>query len=88
MQFMTHSDFTVGGQFPLRSMSTMVDQPESEWPEVAPLSLVHVLFPGTVILETPVSSQMFRIQPGRHVGESIVDLTDVSLQPMARRIGA
>lgn len=80
-----HDSFGVHSRwaFPLRSMSAMVGQPEHEWPPIAPISLVHVLFPGTVILETPVSSQMFRIQPGRHVGESIVDLTDVSLKPMA-----
>ncbi|MGA1542486.1 MAG: SRPBCC family protein, partial [Ilumatobacteraceae bacterium] len=64
-------------------------------PGVAPVSIVHTLFPSVVILETPVSSQMFRIYPGRTVGECTVELTEASLKPTesdeeraARKAGA
>jgi len=68
--------------FPTRSAMAMVDLPESAWPEPAPLSIVHTFFPSCVVLETPVSSQMFRIYPGRHVGESTVELTEASIAPV------
>ena len=67
--------------FPTFAAKTIVDQPESEWPEPAPLTLVHMFFPSCVILETPVSSQMLRIYPGQHVGESTVELTEASIRP-------
>ena len=68
--------------FPTRSAMSMVDLPEAEWPEPAPISLVHTFFPSCIVLETPVSSQMFRIYPGRHVGESTVELTEASIRPV------
>ena len=68
--------------FPTFAAKTIVDQPESEWPEPAPLTLVHMFFPSCVILETPVSSQMLRIYPGRRVGESTVELTEASISPV------
>ncbi|MEO6123944.1 MAG: aromatic ring-hydroxylating dioxygenase subunit alpha [Ilumatobacteraceae bacterium] len=68
--------------FPTRAAMSMVDMPEASWPEPAPLTVVHTFFPSCVVLETPVSSQMFRIYPGRHVGESRVELTEASIRPV------
>lgn len=68
--------------FPTRFMHDFVDKPEEEWPEPSLISVVHTFFPSCVLLETPVSSQMFRIYPGRHVGESTVHLTEASLAPV------
>ena len=73
----------------------MADQPEESWPDPAPISVIHTYFPSTVILETPVSSQMFRIYPGANPGECTVDLTEASIRPIqsederaARKAGA
>jgi carnitine monooxygenase subunit len=68
--------------FPTRYMNDALDKSESEWPEPALISVVHTFFPSCVVLETPVSSQMFRIYPGRHVGESTVHLTEASIAPV------
>ena len=68
--------------FPTRFMADHVDKPEDEWPEPALISVVHTFFPSCVLLETPVSCQMFRIYPGRHVGESHVILTEASIRPI------
>ncbi len=68
--------------FPTRAAIPMVDLAESEWPEPAPISVVHTFFPSCVLLETPVSSQMFRIYPGRHAGECTVELTEASIRPV------
>jgi phenylpropionate dioxygenase-like ring-hydroxylating dioxygenase large terminal subunit len=68
--------------FPIRAAADLIGVPESQWPAVAPISVVHTLFPSTVVLETPVSSQMFRIYPGRHVGECVVHLAEASLHPI------
>ena len=82
-----HSMFETFGRharwaFPTKASLTMVDLPESEWPEPAPLTVVHMLFPSCVLLETPVSCQMLRIYPGRHVGEATVELTEASISPV------
>lgn len=79
-----HDSFGRHGRwaFPTRAAAVMVDLPESEWPEPAPISVVHTFFPSCVLLETPVSSQMFRIYPGRHVGECTVELTEASIRPV------
>jgi phenylpropionate dioxygenase-like ring-hydroxylating dioxygenase large terminal subunit len=79
-----HDSFGRHGRwaFPTRAAMDMVDLPESDWPEPAPISVVHTFFPSCVLLETPVSSQMFRIYPGRHVGESTVELTEASIRPV------
>ncbi len=82
-----HSMFETYGRharwaFPTKASLEMVDLPESEWPEPAPLTVVHMLFPSCVLLETPVSCQMLRIYPGSHVGESTVELTEGSIRPM------
>lgn len=69
--------------FPTFVDPAIVDLPETEWPEPAPLTLVHMFFPSCVILETPVSSQMLRIYPGMHPGECTVELTEASLTPVA-----
>jgi len=81
--------------FPTRGIETMVDAPEDTWPDPAPISVIHTYFPSTVILETPVSSQMFRIYPGSHPGECTVELTEASIRPTqsdeeraARKAGA
>ncbi|MCU1365714.1 MAG: hypothetical protein JWN39_1353 [Ilumatobacteraceae bacterium] len=81
--------------FPTFADTGLVDQPEEEWPEPAPLTLVHMFFPSCVILETPVSSQMLRIYPGANVGECTVELTEASIRPVqseeeraARGLGA
>lgn len=68
--------------FPTRIAEKFLDAPESEWPLQFPISVVHVIFPGCVILETPMSSQMFRIYPGATVGEAIVEFSDASLHPI------
>jgi carnitine monooxygenase subunit len=68
--------------FPMRSAGDLVGRPEAEWPAAAPISVVHTLFPSCAVLETPVSSQMFRIYPGRHVGECTVHLAEASLHPV------
>jgi phenylpropionate dioxygenase-like ring-hydroxylating dioxygenase large terminal subunit len=68
--------------FPTRAAAELVGRPEHEWPSPAPISVVHTLFPSTVVLETPVSSQMFRIYPGRHVGETVIHLAEASLHPV------
>lgn len=68
--------------FPTRFMADYADKPEEEWPEPALISVVHTFFPSCVLLETPVSCQMFRIYPGRHVGECTVHLTEASLHPI------
>ncbi|HEY4331894.1 MAG TPA: aromatic ring-hydroxylating dioxygenase subunit alpha [Ilumatobacteraceae bacterium] len=83
-----HSMFETYGRharwaFPTFASEEMIDQPESEWPEPAPLTVVHMLFPSCVLLETPVSCQMLRIYPGRHVGECTVELTEASIAPVA-----
>ena len=68
--------------FPTRIAEKFLDAPESAWPAQFPISVVHVIFPGCVILETPVSSQMFRIYPGATVGEAVVEFSDASLRPI------
>ena len=68
--------------FPTRAAAVMVDLPEAEWPEPALVTVVHTFFPSCVLLETPVSCQMFRIYPGRHAGECTVELTEASLRPV------
>lgn len=81
--------------FPMRSMADLVGVPETDWPDPAPISVAHTFFPSCVLLETPVSSQMFRIYPGGHPGECTVELTEASLRPIhndderaARQAGA
>lgn len=68
--------------FPMRSLAGLVGTPEEEWPEPQMISVVHTLFPSCVILETPVSSQMFRIYPGLHPAECTVDVIEASLRPV------
>jgi carnitine monooxygenase subunit len=68
--------------FPTRVAEKFLDVPESAWPAQFPISVVHVIYPGCVILETPVSSQMFRIYPGPTVGQTIVEFSDASLTPI------
>ena len=81
--------------FPTRGIEALVDQPEESWPDPAPISVIHTYFPSTVVLETPVSSQMFRIYPGATPGECTVQLTEASIRPVqndeeraARKAGA
>ncbi|MCU1396714.1 MAG: hypothetical protein JWM34_5142 [Ilumatobacteraceae bacterium] len=81
--------------FPTFADPGIVDLPESEWPEPAPLTLVHMFFPSCVILETPSSSQMLRIYPGSRPGESTVEITEASIHPItseeeraARKLGS
>ena len=81
--------------FPTTGIEKIADLPEDQWPDPAPISIVHTLFPSVVLLETPVSCQMFRIYPGRTVGECTVDLTEASVRPTtsdeeraARKAGA
>lgn len=69
--------------FPTTGIEKVVELPEDQWPDPAPISIVHTLFPSVVLLETPVSCQMFRVYPGRHVGECTVDLTEASIRPTA-----
>ena len=78
-QFGRHSRWA----FPTRIAEKLIGTPEDSWPAQFPISVVHVLFPGCVILETPVSSQMFRIYPGATVGEAVVEFSDASLHPVA-----
>ena len=68
--------------FPTTGVERLVDLPESEWPDPAPVSIIHTLFPSVVLLETPVSCQMFRIYPGDTVNECTVELTEASLRPV------
>ena len=68
--------------FPMRSVAEWADRPEAEWPEPPMISVVHTLFPSCVVLETPVSSQMFRIYPGRVVGSCTVDVVEANLVPV------
>ncbi|MFZ9425777.1 MAG: aromatic ring-hydroxylating oxygenase subunit alpha [Ilumatobacteraceae bacterium] len=68
--------------FPTTGVEHLVDLPEDQWPAVTPASIIHTLFPSVVLLETPVSCQMFRIYPGRTVGECTVDLTEAALTPV------
>ena len=81
--------------FPTKGIEAIAELPEEHWPDIAPISIVHTLFPSVVLLETPVSCQMFRIYPGRTVGECTVDLTEASIRPTqtdeeraARKAGA
>lgn len=69
--------------FPTTGVERLVDAPEDEWPDPAPVSIIHTLFPSVVLLETPVSCQMFRIYPGDSVNECTVELTEASLRPVA-----
>lgn len=68
--------------FPTTGVERLVDVPESDWPTPAPVSIIHTLFPSVVLLETPVSCQMFRIYPGDRVNECTVELTEASLGPV------
>lgn len=68
--------------FPTTGTEKVVDLPEEHWPALMPVSIIHTLFPSTVLLETPVSCQMFRIYPGDNVNECTVDLTEASLKPI------
>ena len=81
--------------FPTTGIEKLAGLPEDQWPDPAPISVVHTLFPSVVLLETPVSCQMFRVYPGRRVGECTVDLTEASVRPCrtdeeraARKAGA
>lgn len=81
--------------FPTRAMAESVGVPEHEWPDPAPISIIHTFFPSCIVLETPVSSQMFRIYPGAHPGVCTVELIEASLRPVgsederaARKAGA
>jgi carnitine monooxygenase subunit len=65
--------------FPLRSAADLIGTAPESWPEELPMSVVHTFFPSTAVLETPVSSQMFRIYPGRHPGECTVHLAEAAL---------
>lgn len=65
--------------FPTRAAAELVGLPEDQWPDPAPISVVHTLFPSCVVLDTPVSSQMFRIYPGRSPGECTVHLAEAAL---------
>jgi phenylpropionate dioxygenase-like ring-hydroxylating dioxygenase large terminal subunit len=69
--------------FPTTGTEKVVDLPEEHWPPTMPVSIIHTLFPSVVLLETPVSCQMFRVYPGRNVNECTVDLTEASLKPIA-----
>ena len=69
--------------FPTFADPTLFDAPETEWPEPAPMTLVHMFFPSCVILETPTSAQLLRIYPGASPGESTVEITEASLRPIA-----
>ena len=68
--------------FPTVGSERVVDLSEEHWPPTMPVSIVHTLFPSVVLLETPVSCQMFRVYPGRNVNECTVDLTEASLKPI------
>lgn len=69
--------------FPTTGVERLPDVPEDQWPDPAPVSIIHTLFPSVVLLETPVSCQMFRIYPGDAVNECTVELTEASLRPVA-----
>ncbi len=69
--------------FPMRAVTEWAGAPESEWPEPPMVSVVHTMFPSCVVLDTPVSSQMFRIYPGPTVGTCTVDVAEANLGPVA-----
>ena len=67
--------------FPLRSIDELRNLPEEQWPDRFEGTVVHFLFPSCVLVETPTTSQMIRIYPGSHAGESIVQLSYMVIGP-------
>jgi len=82
-----HSNYEIFGRharwaFPRREASELIGRPPESWPDDEPFIVVHVLFPNCVLIETSNSSQMFRILPGAHVGESTMEISEASIGPI------
>ena len=61
--------------FPFRSIATLRDQPEEEWSLVHHALMIYVLFPNTVIIMASDHLETWRIFPGQHPGESVMQLS-------------
>ena len=69
--------------FPRREASDIIGVGPEGWPAgEEPFIVVHVFFPNTVLIETSNSSQMFRIEPGRHIGEATMEISEASNVPI------
>ena len=82
-----NSVFDVFGQhcrwaFPFRNIEDLRDVPEEQWPERFSGSVVYGLFPSCVLVESPVSTLMLRIDPGETPGSCVVHMVGGSLHPM------
>lgn len=68
--------------FPFRDIVQYGVMTEDEWPDQFFGTVVYGLFPSCVLIEAPASSQMLRVYPGEHPGQSIVYLTYGSREPV------
>lgn len=57
--------------FPARNVPKLANVSEADWPDQVAGGIIYGLFPHTVIIESPGSSQMLRTYPGRRPGECI-----------------
>jgi phenylpropionate dioxygenase-like ring-hydroxylating dioxygenase large terminal subunit len=69
--------------FPFREIADLADVPEVDWPERFTGTVVYGVFPSCVLIESPYSTQMLRIYPGRAPGDARVFLAGGAFEPIA-----
>ena len=61
--------------FPFRSIATLRERPEEEWSLVHHALMIYVLFPNTVMIMASDHLETWRIFPGPHPAESVIQVS-------------
>ena len=70
--------------FAMKGTERLADVDPADWPADVPGAINHCLFPGTVVITSPVSMQIIRSEPGPTVGQSIVHSHGAFADPAQR----
>jgi phenylpropionate dioxygenase-like ring-hydroxylating dioxygenase large terminal subunit len=76
--FGPHTRFAV----PIAGFEALARTPEELWPARLPMVNVQTVLPSTVLLESPLSTTLLRIYPGRVPGESVITMTEGTWDPL------
>lgn len=77
--FGPHTRFAV----PIAGFEALDALPEENWPARLPMVNVQTVFPSTVLIESPLSTTMLRIFPGRTPDESRITMMEGTWEPLS-----
>jgi len=66
-----------------KSIETLRQTPEEDWDAVPHTTLVHIVFPNTVVVLQAGHLELWRVFPGAHPDESVFDLSLYAPEPPA-----